>query len=409
MSPADLPGERVTPRWIITVLLAGLSTLGPFSIDTYFPAFNAIAADLKASPLEMQQTLSIYLLGFAVMLLFHGALSDAFGRRPVVLVSLVVFAGASVACALSTSIHTLILWRLVQGLSAGAGMVVGRAIIRDLYGPVESQKMMSQVTMIFGLAPAIAPIIGGWLFIAFDWHAIFVFITAVSVLLFAASWRYLPESLPESLRQSFHPVPLARSYRAVLLSRSFVLLSLAVGLNFCGFFVYIASAPKFVQEMLGLKPTEFAWLFLPGISGIMIGAYISGRTAGRLRPQQAVAVGYAVMGSAALTNVAYNQFAPLSLPWVVMPIMLYTIGMSLAMPAITLLVLDMFPSMRGMASSLQSFVSTFINGLVSGILAPVLAFSHKTLAIGMLALLGMGALCWISYLRFPKRVADERR
>ena len=122
MSPADLPGERVTPRWIITVLLAGLSTLGPFSIDTYFPAFNAIAADLKASPLEMQQTLSIYLLGFAVMLLFHGALSDAFGRRPVVLVSLVVFAGASVACALSTSIHTLILWRLVQGLSAGAGI-----------------------------------------------------------------------------------------------------------------------------------------------------------------------------------------------------------------------------------------------------------------------------------------------
>ena len=407
MNKTAEPAQLATPRWIITVLLAGLATLGPFSIDTYFPAFNAIAADLNASPIEMQQTLSIYLLGFAFMLLFHGALSDAFGRRPVILVSLVVFTASSAACALTINIHTLIIFRLVQGLSAGAGMVVGRAIIRDLYNPVEAQKMMSHVTMIFGLAPAIAPIIGGWLFIAFNWHAIFVFIAGVSVLLFVTSYRYLPESLPESSRQSFHLIPLARSYRAVLLSRRFALLSFAVGLNFSAFFVYIASAPKFVQDMLGLGPTQYAWLFLPGISGIMIGAYISGRTAGRIKPEKAIGYGYAIMGCAAIINLAYNQWASLSLPWAVLPIMLYTLGMSLAMPAITLLVLDLFPSMRGMAASLQGFVSTFMNSLVSGILAPLLAFSHKTLAVGMLGLMSLGAMCWLLYRRIPPRSAHE--
>lgn len=401
-------GVRPTqPRWIITLLLAGLATLGPFSIDTYFPAFNAIAADLNASPIEMQQTLSIYLLGFAFMLLFHGALSDSFGRRPVILVSLVIFTVASAACALAASVHMLIILRLVQGLSAGAGMVVGRAIIRDLYGPVEAQKMMSQVTMIFGLAPAVAPIVGGWLFIAFNWHAIFVFITLISVLLLVACQRYLPESLPEKSRQAFHLVPLARSYRTVFLSRRFLFLSLAVGFNFSAFFLYIASAPVFVQNMLGLGPTQYAWLFLPSISGIMIGAYISGRTAGRVKPERAVTLGYALMGAAALINLAYNLFASLSLPWAVLPLMGYTIGMSLAMPAITLLVLDLFPTVRGMAASLQSFISTFMNSLVSGLVAPVLALSSKTLALGLLGLMGCGAVCWLGYRQLPTKLAHE--
>lgn len=403
MSHTPEPSQPLAPRWIITLLLAGLSTLGPFSIDTYFPAFSAIATNLGASAIEMQQTLSIYLLGFAFMLLFHGALSDAFGRRPVVLLSLVAFAVASIACTLADTIHTLIVFRLVQGLFAGAGMVVGRAVIRDLYDRVEAQKMMSHVTMIFGLAPAVAPIIGGWLYIGFGWRAIFIFIASVSVVLLMASYRFLPESLPEAARQPFHLVPLARSYRMVLLSRRFLLLSLAVGFNFSAFFLYIASAPKFVQDMLGLGPTQFAWLFLPGISGIMLGAYVSGRVAGRLRPERAVAYAYAIMGAAAVTNLIYNLVSTLSLPWAVLPIMMYTIGMSLAMPAITLLVLDLFPTVRGMAASLQSFVITFMNSVVSGALAPALASSNRKLALGMLVLLGSGALCWLIYRRIVKR------
>ncbi|MBS0344709.1 MAG: MFS transporter, partial [Proteobacteria bacterium] len=145
------------PRWALAVLLAVLGMLGPFSIDTYIPAFSGIARSIGASPVEMQQTLSAYLFGFAFMNLFHGALSDSFGRRPVVLSGIAVFTLASLGCALSQTIGQLVLFRALQGMAAGAGIVVSRAVIRDMFPPAEAQRVMSQVTIYFGIAPAIAP------------------------------------------------------------------------------------------------------------------------------------------------------------------------------------------------------------------------------------------------------------
>ena len=137
------------------MLLASLGALGPFAIDTYLPAFAGIAASLEATPVQMQQTLSSYLFGFAAMNLFHGALADSFGRRPVVLWGVGLFTLASIGCVLSQSIGWLIASRTVQGLAAGAGMVVSRAIIRDLFEPADAQRVMSQVTIFFGVAPAV--------------------------------------------------------------------------------------------------------------------------------------------------------------------------------------------------------------------------------------------------------------
>ena len=152
------------PRWALAVLLATLGMLGPFSIDTYIPAFAGIANSLGATPVQMQQTLSAYLFGFAFMSLFHGALSDSVGRRPVVLWGLAAFTLASMGCALSQSIGQLVFFRAVQGLTTGAGIVVSRAVVRDMFPPAQAQKVMSQITIYFGVAPAIAPMIGGVLF-----------------------------------------------------------------------------------------------------------------------------------------------------------------------------------------------------------------------------------------------------
>ena len=149
------------PRWQLALLLACLGMLGPFSIDTYLPAFAGIGTSIGATPVQMQQTLSSYLLGFAAMNLFHGALSDSFGRRPVVLWGVAVFTLASVGCAVADTVAELVLYRALQGLSAGAGMVVSRAIIRDMFPPAEAQRVMSQVTIYFGIAPAVAPMVGG--------------------------------------------------------------------------------------------------------------------------------------------------------------------------------------------------------------------------------------------------------
>jgi DHA1 family bicyclomycin/chloramphenicol resistance-like MFS transporter len=384
-------------------LLASLATLGPFSIDAYLPAFGGIQASLGASPLEIQQTLSGYLFAFGLMFLFHGALSDSFGRRPVILVALAVYTLASTAAAVTASVQGLILWRIVQGLSVGAGMVVGRAMIRDLLGPEDAQRLMSLVTLFFGLAPAIAPIIGGWLFAELGWRSIFWFLAAVGFALVAVSWKFLPETLAASARQSFHPMALLHGYREVGVHLRFLLLSLAAGFNFNAFFLYIVSAPVFLGTHLGLGPRQYAWLFIPSIAGIMMGAQLSGRAAGRLTPRNTVKFAYAFMATAACANLAYALFARPSLPWAVLPIMVYGIGFAMAMPSITLTTLDLFPTRRGMAASLQGFVSGMVNTLTAGLVSPALSPDPRWLALGMTAMMGLGLGSWMLYLRSSGR------
>ena len=386
-------------------MLAALATLGPFSIDAYLPAFAGIQESLQASPIEIQQTLSAYLFAFGLMFLFHGALSDSFGRRPVILAALVVYTLASAGAAVAGSAQSLIVWRVVQGLSVGAGMVVGRAMIRDLFGPEDAQRLMSMVTLFFGLAPAIAPVIGGWLFASLGWRSIFWFLTAVGAILIVFGWRKLPETLAEANRQPFHPVALLKGYEEVGIHARFLFLSFAAGFNFNAFFLYIVSAPVFLGQHLKLGPQEYAWLFLPSIVGIMIGSQLSGRSAGKFTPAQTVKYAYAFMGTAAIADLAYTFATTPSVPWAMVPIMIYGIGFAMAMPSITIITLDLFPTRRGMAASLQGFVSGMVNVLTAGAIAPVLWGDTRWLASGMVAIMAAGLSCWLLYLRLAHRRA----
>jgi len=394
-------------KYGFAALLAALSTLGPFSVDTYLPAFAGIQDSLGTTPLGVQQTLSVYLFAFGVMFLFHGALSDSFGRRPVILVSLVVFAIASVVGALATDLHQLMVCRVFQGLSVGAGMVVGRAMIRDLFDSEDAQRLMSLVTLFFGLAPAIAPIIGGFLYAGLGWRFIFWFLAMVGVLLFVLSLRTLPETLPVEGRHAFHPRALLAGYREVGINARFLLLSLAAGCNFNGFFVYIVSAPVFLGEHLHLGPQQYAWLFIPGIVGIMLGSQISGRSAGKRTAVQTVHLGYVLMGFAAFANLAYALLVAPSLPWAVMHMFVYGAGFALTMPSITLTTLDLFPTRRGMAASLQGFVSGMVNVVTAGVIAPALFHDPRWLAAGMLGLAIAGYACWKLYLHVSRRAMED--
>jgi MFS transporter, DHA1 family, multidrug resistance protein len=383
-------------------LLAALATIGPFAVDTYMPAFGGMSQDLHATTLEMQQTLSVYLGAFAFMFLFHGALSDSYGRKPVILAGLSIFAIASIGCALSQSIGQLILFRALQGASAGAGMVVGRAMIRDLFDDTAAQKLMSMVTLWFGLAPAVAPILGGHLYAWFGWQSIFWFMAVFTLILIVMSHSGFHETLPEERRHSFRPRPLLLGYREVGASPKFLLLSLAVGLNFNGFFLYILSAPVFLPAHLGLGPQQYAWLFLPGIAGIMTGAFLSGRAAGKLTYVKTVGRAYVFMCAAAVVNLAYNLLVPPQLPWAIVPIFFYALGSAMAMPSISLRVLELFPTRRGMASSLMGFVSGLINTIVAGVISPAVSHSPMWLAAAMVAILACGMLCWMAYLRLSR-------
>ena len=383
------------PRWALAVLLACLGMLGPFSIDTYLPAFTGIASAIGATPVQMQQTLSAYLFGFAVMNLFHGALSDSFGRRPVVLWGLMLFTLASAGCALSQQIGELVFFRVMQGMSAGAGIVVSRAVIRDMFPPADAQRVMSQVTIYFGVAPAVAPMVGGLLFVHVGWHSIFWLLTAIGVLLWGANYKFLPETLHVSQRQPFNARNLLRGYRQMGSSARFMMLALASGVPFNGMFLYVLSAPVFLGEHLQLAPEQFFWFFVITIGGIMAGAWLSGRLAGRIKPQHQIRHGFLIMLLVSILNLALNLLFTPTFWWAMFPIGVYAFGWALMVPVVTLMVLDLVPERRGMASSFQACIGSLANGLVAGVIAPLVMHSAVALAAASLLMMSVGVLAWI--------------
>jgi len=382
------------PRWALAILLACLATLGPFSIDTYLPAFAGIAQSIGATPVEMQQTLSAYLFGFALMNLFHGSLSDSFGRRPVVLWGVALFTLASAGCALSQNIGQLVFFRALQGMSAGAGIVVSRAVIRDMFPPADAQRVMSQVTIYFGIAPAVAPMVGGFLFVHANWHSIFWFLTAVGAVLWAANYRLLPETLHGTHRQPFNVGNLMRGYWALGSNPRFLMLALASGIPFNGMFLYVLSAPVFLGDHLKFAPGEFFWFFTLTVAGIMGGAWLSGRLAGKVSPKKQIRRGFLIMISVSLVNLVLNLLFPPQAWWAVPPIAIYAFGWALMVPVVTLMVLDLVPERRGMASSLQAFIGSMANGLVAGVIAPLVMHSTVALAVASLLMMSVGVLAW---------------
>lgn len=386
--------HKVQSSSALAILLAALAMLGPFSVDTYLPAFPAIEASLDASALQVQQTLTAYMAAFAVMILWHGALSDAFGRRSIILGSLVVYAVASLGCAAAHSIEYLWAFRILQGVSAGAGVVIGRAITRDLYTGAEAERMLSLVTMIFSISPAIAPIIGGWIVSYASWRTIFQLLFAFALFMLWLCWRHLPETLPKERRQAFLPSSLWRNYRQIFVSRLFQLKAAAIAFNFSGLFLYVSSAPYIVTRHLGLDSHQFGWLFVPAVAGIFLGALAANRMAGKVATQRQIAIGYALLVSSGVLSTGYHLFFPPALPWTVAPLFLYTMGMSIVAPGLTLLVLDLFPHIRGTVASCQSFTMTMLSAVVAGLVSPLLNYSMLLLAAGQFGFVLTGLLLW---------------
>jgi len=389
-SPAR-PGYRA-----MALLLAALSMIGPFTIDTYLPSFPDIAAELGATPVEVQQSLTFYLGPFAIMMLWHGALSDALGRRPVILLGLLVYTLASLGCVFVSSIEQLWALRALQGISAGVGLTIGRAIIRDLYDGADAQRLMGHVGMVFALAPAIAPVIGGFLHAAAGWRSVFMLLFGLGGLLLLACWRWLPETLAAEKRQSLHAGELLRAYREVLSDPPFLTASAAIALAFAGVFIYILSAPVVVIQHLGLGPEQFGYLFIPATAGMMAGSALAARWAEK-DPARSIRKGFLLMALAAALNLLLRLLEAPALPWAIVPLPLYTIGMAVVMPGLTLLALDRFPNRRGLGSSCQGFIHTGGNTLSAGLLVPLLWGSLLTMAAGMVVLLISAFLFALAY------------
>ncbi|KAB7764591.1 multidrug effflux MFS transporter [Xanthomonas maliensis] len=394
----------------MALLLAGLSMFGPFSIDTIFPAFSQLSRRLAVDEVAIQQTISVYLLAYGLMSLAHGPLSDAWGRKRVILGGLLLFVAGSIGCALSRDLPTLLAFRALQGLSAGVGMIVGRAVIRDLFQGHDAQRLMSQVSMIFGIAPAIAPIIGGWLLLTgAGWPLIFWFLTGFAVVLTLTTLIWLPETHPPQARTALRPGRLLRDYVRIGFNPRFQRLAAAGAFNFAGIFLYIASAPVLIMGHLKLGEGDFAWLFVPTIGGMTLGSFLSGRMAGRIEPVRQIRIGFICCGVAAVVNLAYTfVVTQIALPWAVLPIFLAGLGMALIFPILALAVLDMYPQQRGLASSLQAFTQLMTNTLVAGVLSPLLSTDPHHLALGMAGFFLLGWLFWRWERRSGRRLRRQQ-
>ena len=370
----------------LSLVLAGLAALAPFAIDTYLPAFPGLELALVASPLQLQQSLTFYLLPYALMTLWHGAISDSIGRITTIKWGLGVFVLASIGCAFANNIETLWFFRVLQGLSGGAGNVVARAMVRDLFEGPQAQRVMATVQMLFGIAPAVAPIIGG-LLLGIHWQAIFVFLALYAAISLWAAVRYLPETMPKEKRMPLSAKKVLSSYRLIFSDKEFNLVVLASAANFAAFFIYVLASPVFLVKQLGLSDQQFGYMFIPTVCGMVLGSYLAKRAAGVYTSQQVLKVAYAWMGAMVLLNLVVCLNLAVTPFYNILPVALFNVGMALAMPILSLAALDRHAKIRGTAASGQAFVQMLLSAVSAGVIVPLVWVEPLGLAIAMAAYL----------------------
>lgn len=375
----------------LSVVLAGLAALAPFAIDTYLPAFPTLEHALNGTPVELQQSLTFYLLPYALMTLWHGAISDSIGRITTIKWGLGVFVLASIGCAFAPNVETLWFFRALQGLSGGAGNVVARAMVRDLFEGPQAQRVMATVQMLFGIAPAIAPIIGG-LLLGIHWQAIFIFLALYAALSLWSAIRFLPETMPVEKRMPLSATQVISDYKVIFGDKEFNYVVFAVGANFAGFFLYVLASPVFLVKQLGLSQHQFGYMFIPTVCGMILGSYLAKRAAGRYARQEVVKAAYIWMAAMTILNVFICYTLPTRPIYNILPVALFNIGMALAMPVLSLVALDRHPKIRGTAASGQAFIQMLLSTASAGLIVPLVWYAPSGLALAMAGYLVFGWL-----------------
>jgi DHA1 family bicyclomycin/chloramphenicol resistance-like MFS transporter len=375
----------------LVYVLAALAALAPFAIDTYLPAFHVIGATLGANDLQVQQSLTFYLLPYAVMTLWHGAISDAIGRIKTIKWGLGIFVLASIGCAFAPNVETLWFFRALQGASGGAGNTVARAMVRDLFEGPQAQRVMATVQMLFGIAPAVAPIIGGFL-LGIHWQAIFIFLAIYAALTLWAATQFLPETMPVEKRLKLSTRNVLSSYKTIFSDHEFTKLVIALGANFSGFFIYVLASPVFLGKHLGLSPQQYGFLFIPTVTGMVLGSYLAKHVAGRYASKSVMKFAYIWMGIMAVMNLLVCFTQPIGLVANILPIALFNVGMAMCMPILSISALDRHPRIRGTAASGQAFMQMLLSTVSAGVVVPFVWYAPSGLAIAMMAYL---ILSWL--------------
>ena len=344
------------PSAALAVLVVALTSLGPLSTDFYLPALPAIARALHTDSAGVQLTLSVYLLGFGAGQLLVGPLSDRFGRRPVMLWGMLVFLLSTFVCVFAESLAVLVGARLLQALGACAGPVLGRAVVRDLYGPAESARMLSHVSTATALAPLLAPLLGGWLTAAWGWRATFVALTAYAVMLMLAVWLLLQETNRHPDPHAMRPARMWANYRTLLADpvyRSALLIGCGA---FAALFAFISGSPFVFIEHFGMSPQQMGLAFGLNVTGFMLGSTLSARLSRRIGPARLIRHGVWLGAACGVLLATLALLGPHHPAAVMVPMWGVAAAIGLILPNATALGLAGYPKMAGAAASLMGFV-----------------------------------------------------
>lgn len=367
----------------LTSLLAVLTGIGPLSVDMYLPSWPEMARLLQATPAQVQLTISVYLVGFAIGQVVYGPLSDRHGRKPVLLSATALFIFASIVCTLAPSIEVLIAARALQAFGGAGMMVLPRAITRDLYEGVYVAREMARMAAVMALTPVVAPLIGGALETAFGWRSNFLFLAAFGVVTGLLSWRFLPESLRTRVKEPISLISMLRVFGGFLQNRSF-LAHLALGVcSFVGLFAWISSAGFVMQDVYRLSPLAFGVAFAVGACGYLVGTSLGSHLVTRIGIDRTIGVGTAAYAAGGLGAVLALALGLTSAASIVLPTSIYLAGLGLVLPLAQAGTLLPFPQRAGAASSLVGFTLQLSGALTGVAVGSGLGHSAWPLAAGL--------------------------
>jgi DHA1 family bicyclomycin/chloramphenicol resistance-like MFS transporter len=391
---------------LLIVLLGALTAIGPFTTDTFIPAMPAIRDYFGVEMGSVQLTLSLAMLGGAVGQLFHGPLSDRFGRRPVLLGGLVLYVAASCGCLFASSIGELITARFLQGFGSMAAPVLSRAMVRDLHERDAVARMLALMGIVMGLGPILAPIIGGVLLAWFDWRASFVFITGYGLVLTVLVWGFLGESVAQKDPEALQPARLARTFGMLLRNRVFVGYLLVTCSLFGGLGAYLAGVSFVVLRVLEVPTAYFGLVFGAIMAGNISGYILSGRIVRALGPEGTLRLGTGGVAVAGVLLAGFAWAGVFHVVTLVAPMMVYMFCLAQTGPQAIAGALTPFPRAAGTASSLMGFCQSATSAAVG--MGVALAFDGTPRA--MASFVGvMGVATLAAYLLVVRRIPDEER
>ncbi|MCX5168686.1 multidrug effflux MFS transporter [Streptomyces antibioticus] len=395
---AVAPPARAVRRTglLVTLILGGLTATPPLSMDMYLPALPEVTRHLHAPAATVQLTLTACLAGMALGQLVVGPLSDRWGRRRPLLAGLLVYVLATALCALAPTVELLVACRLVQGLAGAAGIVIARAVVRDLYDGVAMARFFSTLMLISGVAPVVAPLIGAQILRATDWRGVFVVLTAVGLALAALVWARLPETLDAGERHAGGFGETLRAMRRLLSDARFTGYMLTGGFSFAALFAYISASPFVVQEIYGASPQTFGLLFAANSVGLVVVGQINGKVlVGRVRLDRVLAAGLTVvtLAAAALLLMSAGVFGEVGLAPVAVALFVLMSAMGVTLPNAQTLALMRVRHSAGSASALLG-TSSF---LVGAIASPLVGIAGERTAVPMAVVQLVAALVALAF------------